>query len=488
MSSDAVSSSIRQQMIIGLGVTVLCGLIAIALVLAAFSEPLLARLNGEVDLMGNAIYQPPFEVDGAVIDGIDFSRVHGELLPNWMIAQSRASKGGSRPTADGQLEALVAEAGRDENLAVLLNDLAALVREDPWENAEAIEHKVWSWNVYMERIGAPFWIDGTVMSQSGQASFYTKSYAVHSDMKVTVAGRPYRQRIIRRIDRTNVVEMYHGKATTVEEGAFVLVDRLAEFAVNEVWPLLAADASDPFAAAVRTEVLAALPAEHGQLLAQTAPVRARLNGAVTGIRGRRKCSRFVISSLPWSGLDPGEHSRIQQYAERSRGERCPEVTMDEAAGLIESSNALAANRRIEPALEALVALLARGTAVHEARHVADVDAVGQEQVLPCAECDAELPWRDARAELSAYLASFADPETGVVSLFQACGAMEGGGGHGAAMEFALIELGDDVCAKGPPADLNQRAAALEQRWLGRSEPVDLTEAFPATLALTTASP
>ncbi len=486
---DYARAQTRQQMVMAGAVTVAVVLLAAvpcALGLWGYvGEGLLARMRGEVDMQGNPIYRPPFQVEQSVVAGIDMAKVHGQLLPDWMIAASYPDER-SQQIAQDNLAALRAEAGVDPNLDALIVELAELVHADPWANAQRIDRICWSWNDYLDTLQAPYWIDCTVMSRSGEGSFYTKSYVVLADMQPRVGQTAVRQRIVRRIDQTNVVEMYHGMATTPDVGSVVLVDRIGEFAVDDVWPMLDPAAEGPFAAAVRAEASAGVAGEHLDVLKQTAPLRRRLHGAVEAIRARRSCgSRFQIAQLPWDGLAAREHDYLLSAASGSEHRRCPEVTTDEATAIIESSLALAADQRVLPAIEALAAFLARGVAVHEARHVADAVATGGADVeLPCEPCEGHL-FGSARSELSAYLASFADPATARTSLYQACDAMEGGGSHAAAMAFILPALTDDGCGGPPPEDLNERARELEAKLLGRSQDVALPADFPIALPLGT---
>src|SRR5437867_292604 len=46
--------------------------------------------RGETDLDGNRRYRPPHRADRAALDAIDFARVHGELLPDWVFKTANA--------------------------------------------------------------------------------------------------------------------------------------------------------------------------------------------------------------------------------------------------------------------------------------------------------------------------------------------------------------------------------------------------------------
>ena len=105
--------------------------------------------------------------------------------------------------------------------------------------------------------------------------------------------------------------------------------------------------------------------------------------------------------------------------------------------------------------------LSRAVSLHELRHVLDGQRAGSGP-LPCPICPASLD-APARAELSAYLASFAAPGVGVLALYQAAylrrafdESAEESAPHAAALAFALDAL-LSTRDGGPPADLAVRA-------------------------------
>jgi hypothetical protein len=149
------------------------------------------------------------------------------------------------------------------------------------------------------------------------------------------------------------------------------------------------------------------------------------------------------------------------------------VTLAEAATIEQESAVLAQTRHLEAALDALTDHMMRGVAVHETRHVADEHrAHAFTRPLRCPACPRELGVL-ARAEVSAYLASFADEATGVTSLHQACRVANGTHANAIALGYLLPRLLPDGCAAGPPPDLHKRARQLEQALFGRSQPITL---------------
>jgi hypothetical protein len=326
------------------------------------------------------------------------------------------------------------------------------------------------------------------------AFFYTKSYRVLSDHRVTVGPAQERARFITRVDHTNVRESMLGHASLDQGGAILLVDRLQDFAIQEVWPLLdvrpEADALRTprelaFGPTVRAEIAAVLPADTLALLARTAAQRLALRGVIQAVRERQRCgSTYVIRELDWDGLHPEEHDSVLARARADHGEDCPALTEDEAKLLIEASDALrAGGEPLRHAVAALVAAVARGTFVHELRHAGDHHAVGDMNTpLPCTLCDTERMSPMTRGEMSAYLASFAAEQVAATSLYQACSLdLSRASAHTRALQYILIETEHFSCEKPPPADLRARAAEQEQRYFGRSDKIAIPAEYPAEL-------
>jgi hypothetical protein len=265
--------------------------------------------------------------------------------------------------------------------------------------------------------------------------------------------------------------------TGVRDGAAqVLVGAVRDYAELRVWPLLhelsssATHTDGQFAAAVSTEVRAALDLEHYAVLARTAPSFRALLMMRDGVQERRDCgNRFRLSRPPIRGYPAAFRSDLMRLAEATKDGPCPPVTPDEAATIDLESEALAREPELGPALAELTAHLIRGVAVHEARHVADGDpADAFRQPLGCPACRDGLGMA-ARAEVSAYLASFAEEATGMSSLHQACRVSSGSNANAIALGYLLPQLVPGGCAAGPPPDLQARARKLERALFKRSE-------------------
>lgn len=428
-------------------------------------------------------FQPRITVDDAVLNGIDVHEVHAELLPTWMIAQGRRLER-PEPYAASR-SAVLAAVAADPNLVGLFTDLAERVETDAIDEAENISAIVGLWNEYLEEHKLPYWLDHEILIRGGEPMFYTKSYRVVETATLDVAGGPRRIRFILRVDHTNVVESYDGKVTKGEDGGYVLVDRIFDQTVTDLWPLLASTPpTDPVVAAFRESVVASMTAGVGesrlQRLRAAAEDRARLLEAVDSIGARRSCgSRFLIPVIPRLGFDRDSLATFDRYAERDVRQACPSVTPEEAESLRDTSHALLGTSGLMDDLEVLAAWNARGTAAHESQHVADALANGSPTNTPCPGCEDRLDGT-AVAELSAYLTSFRG-DTGPVSLLQACSVTSGP--HGRALRLVFPELLPSGCEGGPPPDLDTRVQAAEQRLFGRTAPPVVRAVYPESIPL-----
>jgi hypothetical protein len=444
--------------------------------------------RGEIDLAGRPRYRPSHTVDDATFAAIDLAAIHKRLFPGWMIAQAHAGSPEADAAAERAFNTLRAEAGRDPNLAALLDELHGLVVNRLVIEAHRIQYLCWAWDDYLDRRGARWWLAAGVTWGSGRPKFYTMSYRVLADLQVAIGSRSSRARLLTRADETNLEEPYLGLTSDEREGALVVIDRVAELAGRQLWPLLDA-AAEPelpaldraWAPQVRAEVRALLPADAFAALASTARARAALVRAVSSIEDRRRCGgTWIFPSIPVRGFLDEDLARLEHAAARDRGRDCPSVTDEEARLIADSTRALAAAADLDDAFAGLLAFAARGVVAHEARHAADAAQSGPDGRLDCARCPPELTPL-GRDELSAYLGSFATRGVAYAAMFQSC-AIETGS-HGAALALVRARLLPRGCAGPPPDDLAARAAALERELIGRSDAITLAADFPEKVSL-----
>jgi len=417
--------------------------------------------------------------------GVDLEAVHARLLPAWLVAEAHVYRQGP-DEANRALRRLRKAVASDAILTAYVDELAGILRK-PGRLRAAPKQPIdlaRQWNRYLGPRG--WWIEGVVRFDSSGAQFYAKSYHVDARLAVQAGATPVTARLVARVDNLNVIETVLGHAGPQQDGALVLVDRMHDFALETIWPLLdpALDALQPpisraFAAAVRQQAMRTLPPADFAVLQATARHRFALEQVRLDVAERAACgSTYRLRRIDQRGLTPDQLLRVRGQAGRDGNDLCPGITPNEAAQLAAASEALHATPELAAAVAALVAWLARSVTVHEVRHVADqLQRRGLEVRLPCDLCGAEMEVR-SRAELSAYLAELAHPDGGAAALLQTCQLdLAPTLGTGLALHRLRAELGQGVC-QAPPVDLAARATAIQRRLFGHAEVIALPSDFP----------
>jgi hypothetical protein len=445
-----------------------------------------ALLRREIDLLGHPIYVPLHEVSDAELARIDLDAVHRTLLPRCVVALGRADTPAGRRRAEYAFRALRDALAPDPNLVDLWRELHLLAAIDPVRHARRIDYLLWAHNHYLESRGQPFRVEATLHLRGERPRLVTRSYRVLDD---THDAAGHRARYLRRIDRVGLVEPWLGHTTREEDGAMLVADRILHFATRHLWPALAPalDARRPARErgplpGMRAEARAALPPALFAILEETAEDQQALLEASASIESRHGCgSRFRVFDLPYRGLSRRSYAMLALAIEQSRGSRCPDVTLAEAAQIVGASERLAQTPRLEEALEALASFAARAVAAHEVRHVAD----GPSRALACPGCAQGTPAL-VRAELSAYLASFATEGVGHTAALVACANPERERGVDAhAIRLAVEAVMPGGCEAPLPDDLVVRARRAEARYFGPRAAVALAPSFPAPAELLT---
>lgn len=447
----------------------------------AHDERVRSYVRGETELSGEPRYVPAHEPDPRALASIDFARLHTELLPGWTIALAHGTSPYWRRQADARFEELAAAVAPDPNLHALLTRTNRALRDDPLAHAARLDYWLWAYNAYLDAQKVPWRIEASLSLGRERPIFRTLSYEVMLDTR-TRAG--HRLRLLRRADHTNTLEGWMGQTGRPEDGAMLLMRRVLHFTVRHVWPGLhpAIDERRPAAERswlphVRREVQAALDPATFQLLSETAVDQQLLIEIAASIQTRAKCgSRFRLDPLAYNGLSPRSLRSLMFALARSGPEdECPAVTVAEAAALVGASERLRTTNGLVDAIESLTMVVARAVATHELRHVADGE------FIPCPGCPEGLEGI-ARAEVSAYLAAFAAPELGYLSLFQACATPAGEGIHGAARQAVLEALLPFGCEGPTLHGLYSIAANLERNLFGDRPAVTLPH-LPARVPL-----
>jgi hypothetical protein len=417
----------------------------------------------------------------SVLHGVDLRQVHGRLLTDWWVQRNQPRGGGAR--GQQATAAVRAALAPDPELLAVFDGMDGVLKEDAWARSADFMDLGDRWNAHVAEAG---WvIDPAVMRRGQRVQAYIKAYEVLADVQVDVAG-PRRVQLLRRVDGSNVVESHLGHSGD-GEAAVLTLDRLTDFVADTLWPVLDADAGASkdavlaaFAGPVRAELAAGLSDASFALLAETAPHRRELLAVQASVDARKHCSRGVFF-IDWLGMSERGVASARALAKEQKAERslCPVVTPDEVDRMARASKALAKTDGIEDAVGELLAWGSRKTAVHEARHVADGAVAGADAPVPCPGCPPDFP-PAARAELSAYLATLAEPSMAHTALLQACRVARGGQSrpHLAALDLLGEALDLRGCTEGPPADLAARAAALELELFGRSDRAALPADYP----------
>ncbi|UJR79430.1 Hypothetical protein I5071_14660 [Sandaracinus amylolyticus] len=465
------------------GVSIASMLLAMACLVGARFEWIDAWYRGEIDLRGRPRFEPWFPIDRDALARVDLERVHAIAIPEWIERTSEARTRDDRRRAELAWLELRDAVAPDRNLARIWGELHERMTLSPIASARRIDWLLWAHDRYVDRIGAPYRIEASMHVRGRRAHVVALGYRVLAE---TRSAEGARVRVMRRIDRSRVVEGWLGHTPREDDGALVVADRVLHFAVRHVWPALnpALDGRRPAAERgllpwVREEAEDAIPSEHLALLRETAEDEQVLIEVAHAIRSRHACgSRFQVFDLPYKGLSISSHQALRRALFASRFSRCPDITVSEAALLVGASERLRSTEGLDPALESMLGWVARSVAVHEARHVLD----GPSDDVACAACD-PLATRTVRAELSAYLTAMATPGVGYLATLHACATPEHTrGDHARAIDLAVHAAAPGGCGEDPGLGLYARAHAAEERLFGERAPITLPEGFPGALA------
>lgn len=450
--------------------------------------------RGDTDLFGN--YRRAQQIEQRQRQFTPLERVHAELFPDWIIYLARPADRRPAGEPDKSYENLRSELD-DEELLEILSDLRELVASGlDHEDADAVVDAMDRWNRRLEQLDEPYFARLRMTSRRGRRFVVGAFYRRMAQPAIRIGNDSYETLLLRRIDNTNLVEGFLGLAREDVSYAFVVTDRILDFATDEVLPVVAADTepdenakfspvpqlndvASQFDERVRDALRRGLGEERYEGLRRAARARVRLGNAVDSIRSRRDCSDFRISNPPWNGYAPRTLDRLDSYANHDKIQSCPTVTYDEADAIRSATEQLQTDPARE-AFESAVALLSRIIAIHEVRHRADQRATGSDAGPPCEVCPAEMS-KETRSELSAYTASFAWSDSPALALFQACSASKPYA-HRSALAYFLDELGTH-CNREIPDNLGEKSRALEQKFFGRSEQVLLPDEFPDRLEI-----
>ncbi len=268
----------------------------------------------------------------------------------------------------------------------------------------------------------------------------------------------------------------------------VIADRVSEFVIDRGWPLMdpEGDAQQQpmdqlFAPALRQKASTMLSWESMAALRRGAAVRRELVQRLDEMATRQLCGKGIEGeNLPWNGLTARGRTIVKRAAASNEKKPCERLTRDDAELLIDASHFLSTDTRLQGALMDLSAWLARAVSTHEVRHLADNDTPSPPS---CVGCPPEMDDR-ARAEVSAYVASVAQPGVGYLAPCQACGVdLPTFHDNVGALNFALGVLMPEGCEAEPPLEQYAEAKLLAWTLFKRVESIELPVDFPQTLPI-----
>ncbi len=433
-------------------------------------------------------FHPPHPIDPRALGSVDMELVHGQLFPAWVISLQHEPHSIGHADAERAFAALRDEAGRDRNLRVLLDQLHDKVMDGSYDFRGEIQTLIKGWNDYLAEAAVPFRLEHHLARSVKGPQHRLRCYRVVAKVPLSEQGSTQHVLVLARQDRTNLVEGFLGHTSAEPDTALVMTDRIAEYTLERVWPLF-----DPEARSPSSELLARVTSEARQALSESTidtltrafAVRRRLEAELLELSRRRGCGRGVlIERVPWNGLSERALALVSRVAEKNQRRGCPRVTQSDADHIKQLSQQLREHPGLVRALGSLAALLGKSVVAHEGRHLADnARHAGLRGAGFCPHCPPTFDYA-TRAELSAYLASFATPSAGYLALLQACSTdPERRGAHSRALEFLLPKLLVDGCAGPIPENLYARAAALHAELFGPTPALDFARGFPSTFPI-----
>jgi hypothetical protein len=242
---------------------VLVGAAVALTVLLYGGQHLLARYPLAETERQRPVYRPPFPLDRARLARLPLERALAELLPDLTLTAAHVSAGRAQPASLERAGARLAEAvAGDPNLAQLVAELRTGLTAPPGSRARlALPDTVAALSGYLDAGGQPFHAEAFFLDGGRRRTpppFHVTTYRVVTPLGVRVTGERYRARLLRRLDRTTVTELYLGHAESGRTGALVVLDRIVDYALQDLLPRMASGSRSPLATAALAEVQAAL--------------------------------------------------------------------------------------------------------------------------------------------------------------------------------------------------------------------------------------
>ena len=420
----------------------------------------------------------------------ELEAIHSDWLPEWALSRVGQIHGEPTRTRDQLLESL-------QNAPVLHDIVRSLETssDDPkTTSSDEILPLCWTWNQYLDEHDRPWRIRCNMVVREDERWFYITGYQVLADVQVDVEDTPQRVRLLRRMDRTGAREPYLGHAGTQSEGALLVLDRIRDFAMNSVWPLMDPEFDDlqneftrALAPEIRLELTRSLSVEHLTNLRRTAGIRLEMVEIWNEMEPIRRCRGLEQLRLSWWGVSPESLMPLVNESEEEH-QNCPNASPDDLGRLLQLTEDLAMEAELLPALDHILAWTAHPIIVHEARHLADRTTDGSDGP-PCPGCSRPLSAAE-RSELSAYLSTLTHPSLSNLSRLQACEALSSlptESIHAQALQELQRQGLENMCSEAIPDFINRSQAAMA-RLLGRSPFTTMSIDFPRRLPVTLGPP
>jgi hypothetical protein len=375
----------------------------------------------------------------------------------------------------------------EPTLTEILRALEESSEEPTSTHASTILPLCWAWNQHLDKNNAPWRIRCNMVRRDEDQWFYLSSYQVLADVRVEVDQQSQRVRLLRRMDRTGAREPYLGHAGTQAEGALLVLDRIRDFAIDSIWPLMDPERDAELgnlervlAPLVRSELRRTVGEEHMPVLIRTAGIRLEMLKVWRDLEAVRSCLGVDSLRLPWSG--PTEETLLPLSSTTPEQRKaCSSATPDQLGELLQLTELISAEAQLLPALDHLIAWAAYPVTLHEARHLADRSQDGPEGP-PCPGCQTELEAPE-RSELSAYLSTLTHPSLANTARLQACEALARlpeDSVHARALKEIQSQDLENMCTETLPDFLTLSRTAMA-RLLGRSPSSQLPSDFPRRL-------
>lgn len=408
----------------------------------------------------------------------ELEEIYSATLPSWFLATQTPG-----PDEIAARERLVAALAPE--FAEVVEELAVLRKTRTLGEALEREYQlIDEWNAANVEQGIPWRLRLPMNPRVREASLFALSYCIAAQNVATGEGRSGQTEVpvlfAARADNIGVVEGYSGHAQEIDREAFIIVDRLAESAANDLWPLFAepddrtSGISTAWTEVVTAELGAQLDPSALETLRRTAVDRRTLVRLRDGLHERAACgASFIIQSIPLRGFTRQETDSWRTFASSSSTAGCRNFTFAELDEAAEASARLRDASGLRAAVRELAALHANNIAYHEVRHVLD------RPERPCPSCGLD---ENAVQELSAYMASFAAGPIPYTEAYEGCLLLQGRSRqHARALRFAFSRLLPGGCDSPPPEGFAESAQALEPELFGDATVVEWSEEIPRSV-------